>query len=317
MRGTGWTRGFVLFATAAIGAAAGQDPGRPEPASRSSAIVHVGVHALDGSPVAALSRDHFEVFVGGKPRPIESFSADAGPLTLVVLVDVTTSTIASPRDLDAADLLRDVTSLRPSDRVRAGRVSRDPALGAGFTNNRRELLREFQRLFGVDEAQRRGPSPIWDAAAEAITALETEPGQRGVVLVTDGRASGNRLSLDDVAGRAVSSGVAVSAVGTGAGRVMMIQSKTTAVNVTPGRLLQWVTEASGGVYLSQSPLQSGMRDRGRQLNRVVQALQHTYALSFAAFPEDNPTPVLEVRVRSPELRVRAPRAFLNPAYPRR
>jgi len=43
-----------------------------------------------------------------------------------------------------------------------------------------------------------GASPIWDALAASATAVGPGPARRGIVLVTDGRSTGNRLGFAEV-----------------------------------------------------------------------------------------------------------------------
>jgi len=43
-----------------------------------------------------------------------------------------------------------------------------------------------------------GPSPVWDALDAAGKALEPGNRRRGIILVTDGRATGNRLGFEEV-----------------------------------------------------------------------------------------------------------------------
>jgi len=55
-------------------------------------------------------------------------------------------------------------------------------------------------------------SPIWDALDAAAALLRPEGGRRGIVLVTDGRSTGNRLGFADVLARLRRDGIAVFVV---------------------------------------------------------------------------------------------------------
>ena len=54
-----------------------------------------------------------------------------------------------------------------------------------------------------------GPSPIWDAMSRAAASLAERDGDRIVLLITDGRASGNVLGFDDALNHALAAGLRV------------------------------------------------------------------------------------------------------------
>jgi hypothetical protein len=54
-----------------------------------------------------------------------------------------------------------------------------------------------------------GPSPIWDAMSRAAASLAARDGDRIVLLITDGRATGNVLGVDDALKDALAAGVRV------------------------------------------------------------------------------------------------------------
>ena len=308
--------GSIVAAAALIGTSA-TVPAVEVPAA-SAVTVRAGVVDDKGAPVSNMVRDEFEILVNGELRPIVSFAADSSPLTLVVLMDVTAS--ATPPGLagDVVPFLGALTSLRTDDRLKTGYVASRIEFVPAFTSNRRELESTMRRLFDVREEDLRGPSPIWDATHDAVAALDGETGHRSVVLITDGRASGNNVSLREAAVRALSSGVSVNVVGVGAGRITMRQSATTAVNITPARYLEWIADMTGGAYVTHESLMrrfAGMADRGRQVNRLLTLLRQTYTLQFQSTERDGRTPEVQVRVKRLGLTVRAPRAFLNPAHP--
>ena len=94
-----------------------------------------------------------------------------------------------------------------------------------------------------------GPSPLWDATHDAVSALTTPTGTNTVVLVSDGRASGNHVSSTDVA-RAARDGhvrvhtvIAVPPPLPLAATVMMLQH--------PEYIARIVSEVSGGTYVER------------------------------------------------------------------
>ncbi|MEZ5319424.1 MAG: hypothetical protein R2752_18635 [Vicinamibacterales bacterium] len=104
-------------------------------------------------------------------------------------------------------------ALQPGDRATIGAVTDRLILEPGFADTGAQFEASAWRLLAkADAAVRWTTTPLWDAVDASITALESAPPPRLVVLVTDGRATGNRLGLDEVARHAVSAGVSVHIV---------------------------------------------------------------------------------------------------------
>ncbi len=181
------------------------------------------------------------------------------PLTLCIVVDLTVSMLQLPGlgfDADAADDQVAVvmsgldTLLGPADRVRFGRVARTVAFGPSFVG--RDEIGRAVRVLGVTDADRYGPSPVWDAVDEALSLIEAESGRRAVILWSDGRASGNLRGRFDVAERARAAGIPVHVVSPPTER-MIRQTETTAVRIRPGVYLEWLAETTGGRFLVALP----------------------------------------------------------------
>lgn len=98
--------------------------------------------------------------------------------------------------------------------------------------------------------QRTGPSPIWDALHDGLRTLLPPDGRAGVLLITDGEATGNRVRLDVPADLAIATGVPVSTVFVGnAGRVD--QGAGSAAIVRPDLALRQLAAATGGGYFAR------------------------------------------------------------------
>jgi hypothetical protein len=168
--------------------------------------------------VRNLAREDFQILSDSLASPIESFSTADEPLSIVLVADVSASSEIKPDWL--LDPLKEylVPALKAGDRVCVGRFGgTELRLQPGFTGEARSLLsaargllrpsgRELERTAGAPWArplvqarssERRfgiGPSPVWDAADAAITAVESELGRRAVILLTDGRSTANRAA---------------------------------------------------------------------------------------------------------------------------
>jgi len=200
----------------------------------------------------------------------------------------------------AGDAISPVTPPSPE---RFGPVKPDPAI----------LVEGMNGAFGL------GASPAWDAVDAAVTALESEPGRRAIIMVTDGRSTGNVHSLDETILHAVAADVCVYVVGE-AQEQMIRQSETGAARVRPAAFLESMAEMTGGAYAAvfgPEPLRPARSDAGavkrwvgRVLARLVDDLHSTYTLGFFATAHDGQVHRLEVRVRKPGLTVRARHGYL-------
>lgn len=188
--------------------------------------------------------------------------SQASGLTLIALVDVSASMtlIGLTEDPRVETLIKAIgESLRPGDRVRIGRLAGEIAFSDGFVSGGRQI-RRASRVLDVPMAGRHGPSPLWDGLDAAVGLLEHEPDPRAVIVWTDGHASGNRLTRQDVARRALAAGIPIHVVS--AAREMTIrQTQTTAAVVRPAVYLEWISRQTGGIYVSEQPL-GPMRLRG-------------------------------------------------------
>ena len=230
---TGLTRLLVIAAVTALGLAA--VPAVPQPAPLE--LIDVGVEGADGQAVTGLTRDDFQVTTGGAARPIESFAVGPEqPLSLVLLFDVT----SSMDNMIKRSVLRSgvekwfVDRLAPQDRVHVGSFGKQMSIGAPIAGNPRALMMAVRKALDPRDADTFGPSPIWDAVDLAVETLANASGRRAIILVTDGRATGNRQSRESVAMRAVAARVAVSVVGED-WEMTLRQDGSTGVRRTPRR----------------------------------------------------------------------------------
>ena len=114
------------------------------------------------------------------------------------MLDVSTSQALKRHEVHTAVAENWLPSLRAGDRARIGVIG-EPAIFGGWLPAERAASTAAARAI-VDRAPN-GPSPIWDTTVAAIQLLADVPGAKTVVLVTDGRAAANVLSLDDVIAR--------------------------------------------------------------------------------------------------------------------
>jgi hypothetical protein len=348
----------LIVAVALVGLVAAGGPGTPsQGASPQSAFATVPATVLRREPipildkngvvpwrvvpwtlVSGLTAEDFEILGDGAACSIDSFSADAVPLTVALLLDVSPSSQIQYDYLLVAVQETLIPALKPGDRVSISRVGSVQVGHAPFVSGDRELtaaagaaLSPPARGPSADECLRGGsvnlvfgfgPSPIWDSVDAAITSLQGESGRRAIVLVTDGRATANVHSLSEVTVRGMEAAVPVAVIG-GASVETLRQSPTMAARVRPLAYVQEMADGTGGVCIElfgDEPYRPHPYDEktmtywlGRALVHAIEALRGSYTLGFSCGAPDGRMHALDVRVRRPGFDVRAPRAYVAKA----
>jgi VWFA-related protein len=175
--------------------------------------VYATVFDAAGRLVPNLTEGDFEVFDDGVRQPITQFENAIQPITVVLLLDRSTS-VWQNFDLEREGAERFVAELLDADRARVGSfngmIRIEPA---GFTSDRNELIRSLH-LDLLDA----GVTPLWNATSAAMNALAQERGRRVVILFTDGYDNPalpgrNTVTFGDVRNRSRVEGIMVYGVG--------------------------------------------------------------------------------------------------------
>jgi VWFA-related protein len=302
---------MVLGAELVVARPAEPQWGRPVP-STGRILVQATVDQADGKPALGLTRDNFEVLVDGEPRPIESLSSADGPVSVVLLLDVTASmrmgNLSSGITLQRAVDQWFPFSLKPGDRARIGTIAKHLFLSDRFTSVRHEINQAGFAARTPPPADKIGPSPIWDAVDAATSALEWEDGQRAILLFTDGRSTGNRVSLREATTHATIAGASVHVIAERDAPASIYQVDGTEVAVAPGAGLRTLADRTGGTYISDRPFP--WSDPGPLFARVLESLHHAYTIGFAPAALDGKVHTVEIKVNTPGLTVRARKSFL-------
>jgi len=120
------------------------------------------------------------------------------PLDVVVMVDVSNSVAFGtlPRDgaivHDAGAAL--ALSVEPGDSARIGTIANTVVLDGPRLHDPVKI----QAAADVLGQRFGGASPIWDALDAAALALEDSAGRPGIVIVTDGRSTANRIGFAEM-----------------------------------------------------------------------------------------------------------------------
>jgi Ca-activated chloride channel homolog len=295
--------------------------------------VYATVTDAGGRLVPDLTRDQFQIDDTGTKQELTLFANEIQPITVVMLLDRSTSMRGNFELVEkAAEAF--VGVMLPSDKARIGsfsdRIQVDPR---DFTADHDELLKILRT-----ELQVEGPTPLWNAVNVGITALLHQQGRRVVLVFTDGmdapmNFSNNNSSLKDVMKRAEEENVMVYAIGLagsggghgfggprggsggpGGGRRGGrggfggggYGSRRGAQADKPDEGLPKIAAATGGGYFELTSTD----DLASTFTRVADELHHQYALGFTPTKLDGKMHTLEVRVTQPGLAVRARRSYL-------
>ena len=188
---------------------------RQEPqfrAATDTVPIYATVLDHDGRLVTDLTKDDFEVFDNGHLQTLTTFANDVQPITVVMMLDRSGSVEVQFKLIEdaATEFVRHLT---PLDKARIGsfslKVQIDPET---FTSDQQEMLDILR-----DRLQPHGPTPLWSAAATAMTALNGQPGRRVVLVFTDGHdaplSDQPKVPFEEVRRRAETEEVMVYGVG--------------------------------------------------------------------------------------------------------
>ena len=283
------------------------------PASAPVHGVPVSVAVLDATnrPVTDLTSADFEVFVDASSVPVTSVSR-RDPLSLAVVVDTSRSTgwgrtgsIRAPQE----EVLIVLSSLRDDDLVRFGSFGpRVRFAGPWRPRAGRNFGSEVEKAFKADVDETHGPSPIWDVIYETVEMLATQPPPRAMLLLTDGRSTGNSRSVQLVADFAAVHGVAIHSI-VRYFEMRIPQGDAKAVAIRPWITLESLATFTGGTAVGFPVFQ---QLRGMELSEQLGwAIRDTYSVRIAP-AADGSMHRLDVRVKRPDLKIYAPVAIFSP-----
>lgn len=148
--------------------------------------LNVGVADRGGRSVTNLTANDFAVYEDGVRQDITSFEPTVSPFSLVVVLDVSGSTLGFRNNLKQS-AMRFVDALAPDDRVAVIAFNDRINTLAGFTSDREKIY------FAIDRADGRGGTELYKALDHALKILAAEGKRRkAIVVLTDGLDSSLR-----------------------------------------------------------------------------------------------------------------------------
>src|SRR5678816_941090 len=178
---------LVIFAVAPVAA---QDD---EVIRTETSLVQLNIGVVDrqGRAVTSLTQKDFVVYEDGVKQSIQHFEPVDAPFSLVLMLDMSGSTINFRQQLKLASQ-RFLDALAPEDRVAVVQFNKDVKSLAGFSTDR------MKTYYAIEIANGAGETHLYDALKYALKELEKEGPRRrkAIVVLTDGLDSQLRnLSL--------------------------------------------------------------------------------------------------------------------------
>ena len=168
---------LALFAAVQANA---QDPDDIIRTETSLVQLNIGVVDKQGRAVTSLTKDDFVVYEDGVKQPIQHFEPVDAPFSLVLLLDMSGSTLNFRQQLKLASE-RFLDALAPDDRVAVIQFNAQVKSLTGFSENRQKTA------YAIEIAQGAGETHFYDALKYALKELEKEGKRRkAIVVLTDG-----------------------------------------------------------------------------------------------------------------------------------
>ncbi len=142
--------------------------------------LNVGVVDRQGRAITSLSRNDFAVYEDGVKQSISAFEPASAPFSLVLLLDMSGSTINFRQQLKQATV-RFLDALAPGDRVAVVQFNAKIKKLIGFSTDRKKTA------YAIEIADGAGETHLYDALTYALKELEKEGKRRkAIVVLTDG-----------------------------------------------------------------------------------------------------------------------------------
>ncbi len=188
------------------GAARAQGPDDVVTTDVSLVQLNVGVVDARGRAVTSLSRNDFTVYEDGVKQPILNFEPTDTPFSLVLLLDMSGSTVNFRQQLKQA-AGRFLDALGPQDRVAIIQFNAKVKNLSGFTIDR------GKSAYAIQLAEGAGETHLYEALSHSLRELAKEEKRRkAIVVLTDGLDTAMRNADRSSARRAQTDAEAVAAI---------------------------------------------------------------------------------------------------------
>ena len=200
--------GIAIFLVGSATLVHAQDPDIPTITTDVSLVqLNVGVVDRQGRAVTSLSRNDFVVYEDGIKQSIQHFDPADTPFSLVLLLDMSGSTVNFRQQLKLAST-RFLDALAPDDRVAVIQFNAKVKSLSGFSTDRNKTAYAINNL-----AEGAGETYFYTALKYALRELEKEGKRRkAIVVLTDGLDTQLRKSDRETVAKAQTDQEALSAI---------------------------------------------------------------------------------------------------------
>ena len=255
-----------------------------------------------GNLVTDLTKDDFEIIEDGKAQAIRYFANGDGdsspPMHLGLMIDASGSMQndmklaqgAAIKFLNMLPAAEDITLVDFDTQVR---ITRYPQ-------------RDFARL--VERIRQRKPegwTALYDALGTYLDGADSQAGRKVMVMYSDGADSRSTLSLPETLTLLKASQVTVYAIG--------LTDNTGSLRTQLQMTLRQLAETTGG----QAFFPTAMKDVENAYDKVLAEIKGQYHLGYLSSnaATDGRWRKVEIKVKRPDLRVRARKGYFGPYKP--
>ena len=247
-----------------------------------------------------LEKEDFILTEDEVPQEISHFSRENVPLTMVILIDVSSSMVGARMSRAQQAAMEMVERMVTGDN-RGMVIGFDDLvyLFQDFTSQQ-QLLKGAIRSMKAD-----GGTALYDSIAHTVRKLKNMSGKKAIVLLSDGDDTHSRLIFDDVLGYAAHSDILIYAVGLQ--RLTFSQTFIKETDLTINQLDRISSITGGRAYFPS------FIDHLPQIYRQIsQELQSQYSLAYRSTnrKKDGTWRSIEVKIRHrPDLIVRTRKGY--------
>ncbi|MGA2337659.1 MAG: VWA domain-containing protein [Terriglobales bacterium] len=151
------------------------------------------VTTKDGQTIPGLKKENFKVLEDGTPQQIATFNQTEAPLTAALLIEYAATNISYMYDaLNASYTF--ASGLKKDDWVAVVSYDMNPKILVDFTQDKRAIMGALNmlRIPGFSERN------LFDALFDTIDRCDRIPGKKYIILVSSGRDTFSRATLDQV-----------------------------------------------------------------------------------------------------------------------
>ena len=248
--------------------------------------VYATITDRQGRPVTGLTAADFRVTEDRTPQTITTFAAGEFPLSVTIAIDRSFSMAGARLALSKRAARTFIEALRPTDDVMVLAIGSEVETMTAPVSARDAAA---TRPAWWEAVEAWGTTPLYDATAQALDAIQPRSGRRALLLISDGMDRDSRTTATDLIARARQSNVLVYPVAIGGTRPPVFGELA---NVTGGR-----------TFFIDDP-----KRLESQLGSLARELRFQYLLGYTPSQAASTNPgwrAIEVTVSRPDVRVRA------------